>query len=303
MPVLEVKNLSKRYRDIHAVDDISFSVNRGEIVGLLGPNGAGKTTTIHMLLGITKMNGGTIQYFGKDFSKHRVESLQRVNAASAFNTLLGRITVMENLLVFSTLYQVKDAHQKIESLLDRFEIGSHRNSIYWNLSSGQRTRVNLVKALLNDPEIVLMDEPTASLDPDIADKTLSLIEELRRERNLSILYTSHNMQEITRICDRVIFLDHGKIVAEDSPENLRKRITRAFVRLTFSGGANAIERYARERHLSYTIDKSTIEIASEESNVPELLFGASHLGSAIVDIEIRKPTLDDVFLQIARKEI
>ncbi|MBI4094082.1 ABC transporter ATP-binding protein [Candidatus Kaiserbacteria bacterium] len=303
MPVLEVKNLSKIYGGVRAVDDVSFSVGKGEVVGLLGPNGAGKTTTIHMLLGITKENGGAVRYFGRDFSKHRVESLQRINAASAFNTLLGRITVVENLLVFAKLYLVKDARRKIATLLDRFEMAEYARSIYWSLSSGQRTRVNLVKALLNDPEILLMDEPTASLDPDIADKTLSLIEELRRERGLSILYTSHNMQEITRICDRVIFLDHGKIVAHDTPENLRKRITRATVRLVFSGGGDAIERYVRDRGLSYTLLNDAIEIATEEPDIPELLFGASHLGGAIIDIEIRKPTLEDVFLQIARKEL
>lgn len=303
MSVLEVTHLSKNFGNFCAVDDISFSVGKGEIVGLLGPNGAGKTTTIHILLGITKHNGGSVRYFGNDFSKHRVDCLQRINAASAFNTLLGRITVMENLLVFAELYQVSNAKQKIKTLLERFEIASHWNSIYWSLSSGQRTRVNIVKALLNEPEIVLMDEPTASLDPDIADKTLTLIEELKRERGLSILYTSHNMAEITRICDRVVFLDHGKIVAEDTPTNLTKRISKAILRLTFSGELEAITHYLKERNLSYAIDQHTIEIPAEESMIPELLFGASHLGGTIIDIEIRKPTLDDVFLQIARKEL
>ena len=149
MSVLEVTHLSKNFSNFCAVDDISFSVGKGEIVGLLGPNGAGKTTTIHILLGITKHNGGSVRYFGNDFSKHRVDCLQRINAASAFNTLLGRITVMENLLVFAELYQVSNAKQKIKTLLERFEIASHWNSIYWSLSSGQRTRVNIVKALLN----------------------------------------------------------------------------------------------------------------------------------------------------------
>lgn len=302
MPVLEVQNLRKVYRDTVAVDNISFTLEHGEIVGFLGPNGAGKTTTIHMLLGITLPNGGTIRYFGKDLNTHRSECLQRMNAASAFNTLLGRITVRENLLVFAELYRVKDPRRKIEDLLERFEMTAFASTLYWNLSSGQRTRVNLVKSLLNDPEILLMDEPTASLDPDIADKTLSLIEELKKERNLSILYTSHNMAEITRLCDRVIFLDHGKIVAQDTPVNLTKRISGATIRLTVSDGGEALIAYMRAHGQEVAlISHNIIETATEEKRIPELLFGASKAGATIVDIEIRKPTLEDVFLRIARK--
>jgi len=303
--VLEVKNLVKDYGSFRAVDGISFSVPRGRIIGFLGPNGAGKTTTIQVLLGITSHNGGSIRYFGKDFSAHRLECLQRVNAASAFNTLLGRITVMENLLVFADLYRVKNARRKIADLLAQFEISELSSSLYQNLSAGQKTRVNLTKSLLNDPEILLMDEPTASLDPDIADKTLSLIERLREERNLSILYTSHNMQEITRICDEVIFLDHGRIVAHDSPQNLVKRITAGTLRVTFaSGGAHGIKQYLQQQGQAYVfLDDKRVEMPTDESLIPELLFGLSHLGHQIVDIEIVKPTLEDVFLQIARTRV
>ncbi len=146
MPVLEVQNLRKKYRDTVAVEDVSFSVGRGKIVGLLGPNGAGKTTTIQMLLGITLANGGSIKYFGKDFYTHRLESLQRINFASAFNTLLGRITVRENLRVFAELYQIPNPNKKVDELLDRFEMNPFASSLYWELSSGQRTRINLVKS-------------------------------------------------------------------------------------------------------------------------------------------------------------
>lgn len=304
MSVLQVRNLRKVYGTTVAVDDVSFSVEAGQILGLLGPNGAGKTTTIHMLLGITLHNGGEIRYFGKDFTKNREECLQRMNAASAFNTLQGRLTVRENLDVFAELYDVRDKKQKIRSLLARFEMEEFASDLYWSLSSGQRTRVNLVKSLLNDPEILLMDEPTASLDPDIADKTLSLIEELRRERGLSILYTSHNMSEITRLCDRVIFLDQGKIVAHDTPANLTKRIPDATLRLTFSGAGDALVAYLDERKQKYEMHgESVVEISTEEQRIPDLLFGASHLGASITDIEIKKPTLEDVFLQIARTDV
>ena len=300
--VLEVENLMKSYGSSNTVDGTSFAVPRGKIIGFLGPNGAGKTTTIHTLLGITQSNGGTIRYFGKDFGEYRLASLQRINTTSAFNTLQGRITVWENLLVFAELYQVDNVTQKINTLLERFEIDNLSSVLYNNLSAGQKTRVNFVKSLLNDPEIILMDEPTASLDPDIADKALSLIEELRRERNLSILYTSHNMPEITRICDEVIFLDHGKIVAHDTPLNLTRRVSSATLRLTFSDGREAVERYLREKSQQFSfLGNNIVEISSDDDRIPDLLFGVSHVGVYITDIEIHKPTLEDVFLQIARK--
>jgi ABC-2 type transport system ATP-binding protein len=302
MPVLEVANLKKVYGEHTAVDGISFAVKRGEIVGFLGPNGAGKTTTIQMLLGITTANGGTITYFGQDFSAHREACLQRINTASAFNTLMGRISVWENLFVFAELYQIKEARKKILALLDQLEAMELKDRLYKDLSSGQKTRVNLVKSLLNDPEILLMDEPTASLDPDIADKTLTLIEKLRAERDLAILYTSHNMSEIERICDRVIFLDHGKIVAEDSPKNLTKLVSGATLRVVFDAKTEALEQYLAAKALDYSFpEHGTIEVHAGEREIPGILFELSNTGIWIEDIEVVKPTLEDVFLQFARK--
>jgi ABC-2 type transport system ATP-binding protein len=301
--ILEVEKLVKIYGSFRAVDGISFTVPKGKVVGFLGPNGAGKTTTIHMLLGITLTNGGSIRYFGKDFSRHRIDCLQRINFASAFNTLLGRISVHENLLVFANLYQVKHAREKILKLVQYFEIPDLLPALYYNLSAGQKTRVNLVKALLNDPELILMDEPTASLDPDIADKTLTLIEELKRERNLAILYTSHNMHEITRICDEVIFLDHGKIVAQDTPLNLTKRIPSTNIRFTFANNRDRLEQYLKEQITQFSfLDHQTVLITIQEKLVSQVLFEVSKTGVDITDIEIQKPTLEDVFLRIARNE-
>lgn len=301
--VLEVNNLTKKYGSFTAVDGISFSVPRGRIVGFLGPNGAGKTTTIQVLLGITLPNGGSIKYFGHDFATHREECLQRINTTSAFNTLMGRISAWENLFVFAELYQVPNPRKKITSLLEQFEATDIAQQLYKDLSSGQKTRINLVKALLNDPELLLMDEPTASLDPDIADKTLTLIENLRKERNLSILYTSHNMNEITRICDEVIFLDHGKIVAQDTPINLTKRIADATLRIVFDKRVDALDALLRDKGFEYAYpEHATIEVKASEQAIPGLLFDMSKTGIWIEDIEIKKPTLEDVFLQIARKE-
>lgn len=301
--VLEVKNLTKKFGDFTAVDNISFSLKEGEVLGLLGPNGAGKTTTIHMLLGITRANGGEVKYFGKDFANHREECLQRINFASAFNTLQGHISVKENLLVFSALYGIKNPEKKINELLDYFEISELINQRYFNLSAGQKTRVNIVKSLLNDPELILMDEPTAALDPDIADKTLSLIEKLKNDSGLSILYTSHDMEEVTRLCDEVIFLDHGKIVAHDTPLNLTKRVVTAQLTLAFDGDKKIIKEYLQSKEQRFIfLNPHVVRIDTEEKYIPKLIFGIGKAGIWVTDIEVRKPTLEDVFLQIARSE-
>jgi ABC-2 type transport system ATP-binding protein len=218
--VLKVSSLAKQYGSFVAVDKIDFSIKRGEVVGLLGPNGAGKSTTIQMLLGLLTPTSGRISYFGLDFNSQRLEILSRINYLSAFNTLQGKITVEQNLRVFAAAYNVKQPIQKIGELLDYFGVSQLKKERYDDISAGQRTRVNLAKAFLNDPELVLMDEPTASLDPDIVDKVLGMIEHLKKERQLTILYTSHNMQDVERICDSVIFLAHGKIVRQAQTKDL-----------------------------------------------------------------------------------
>ena len=303
MDILEVKGLTKRFGEFVAGDDISFSVKEGEVVGFLGPNGAGKTTTIQMLLGITTPTSGTIHYFDKDFFKDTQYCLSRINFTSAFNTLQGRVTVWENLVVFAHLYHVENPPPKIKKLVDRFEMNDLIHKRYWDLSTGQRTRANFIKALLNDPKIILMDEPTASLDPDIADKTLTFIEELRHEHKITILYTSHNMAEVTRVCDRVIFLDKGKIVAQDTPLGLTKRIQVAQLRLTFNENKGVVETYMKEEKLTYRFDgEHVVYITTEEAALPKIIFGLSKLGIWMTDIEVKKPTLEHVFLQIARGE-
>jgi len=303
MAVLQVKNLTKRFGAFTAVDSISFELREGEVLGLLGPNGAGKTTTIQILLGITTPNSGEIRYFEKDFSQNRQDCLQMINYTSAFNTLQSRTTVWENLLVFANLYLIDEPKKKIMELVEYFEIKDLLDSQYKYLSSGEKTRVNFIKALLNDPKIILMDEPTASLDPDIADKTLSLIEQIKKNKKISILYTSHNMNEIDRICDRVIFLSQGKIVAEDTPLNLTKKIETTTLRLTFDKGKKIIEKYliANKQEFEFSKDNIVI-IKTKEKLVPKLIFGISSEGIWMTDIEIQKPTLEDVFLQISRNK-
>ncbi len=301
-PVLEVTNLVKNYGSYAAVKGISFEVPKGKIIGLLGPNGAGKTTTIQVLLGITLHNGGTIKYFGKDFTKNRQYCLQRINFASTFNTLQGRISVYENLIVFAYLYSIDNPKKKILDFAKYFEIEDLLSERYWDLSSGQKARVNLIKSFLNDPQLLLLDEPTASLDPDIADKTLSLIEKLNKENGMSILYTSHDMEEVTRVCDEVIFLNQGEIVAKDTPLGLTKRVTDANLILNFDADQKEVEKLLTAKNYQFTFPrKFTVNIKTEEKNIPKIIFSLGQDGIWITNIEVKKPTLEDAFLEIARK--
>ncbi len=299
--VLEVTNLVKNFGSFNAVKSVSFSVKRGQVIGLLGPNGAGKTTTIHMLLGVTKPTSGVVKYFNQEFPKQKTEILSRINFASAFNTLQGRITVWENLYVFAKLYSIENYKEKIEEVVNIFEIEDLLKSRFWDLSAGQKTRVNLAKALLNDPELILMDEPTASLDPDIADKTINLITKLKKDKKISMLYTSHDMDEVSRICDEVIFLDHGKIVAQDTPLGLTKRIKKATLQITFDAKKEKVEKFLKSQDLEHTfLQKYIVAINTKEELIPKTIFKLSEEGIWITDIEVKKPTLEDVFLEIAR---
>jgi ABC-2 type transport system ATP-binding protein len=218
--VLEARDLTREFDGTKAVDGFNFKLHRGEVLGLLGANGAGKTTSMNMLLGLTTPSSGSIYAFGEDFLKHRVSLLRRMNFSSAYTALPGNLLVWQNLLVFARIYGVPNSKRKIDQLLEMFEIGDLRKRVTGQLSSGESTRVNLCKALLNDPELLLLDEPTASLDPDIADKVRKTIRRVQEERKISILYTSHNMRDIEEICDRVIFLHKGKVVTEGTPADI-----------------------------------------------------------------------------------
>ena len=221
--LVEVKGLTKSFGAVKAVNDISFEMYEGEILGLMGPNGAGKTTTLQMLLNLTYQSAGTISIFGMSYKSSREEILSRINFSSSYISLPYALTVRENLLVFARLYGVKGAGAKIDSLLKLFEIESIADTNTRKLSSGMITRVCLCKSLLNDPEILFLDEPTASLDPDIADKTRALLRRVRDERGLSVLYTSHNMDEMEELCDRIIFMHKGNVIATGKPDEILAR--------------------------------------------------------------------------------
>ena len=220
-PIVEVKGLTKIFNSLKAVDNISFEMYPGEILGLLGPNGAGKTTTLQMLLALTTPTSGDIKIFGLDLQYHREKILQSVNFSSSYVAMPYSLTVMENLMVFARLYNVKNPQSKILELLKDFESEYLKDRAVRNLSSGQITRVCLIKALLSDPKILFLDEPTASLDPDISDKTRRLLKKIKKEKDISILYSSHNMKEMEEMSDRIIFLDIGRIIAKGRPEEVR----------------------------------------------------------------------------------
>lgn len=221
--VLEVLSLTKEFGSVRALDAVSFSVPRGQILGILGPNGAGKTTLLHILLGLTTPTSGTARVLGMDLLTHREDILARVNFSSAYTSLPYNLTVRENLTVFAYLYGLADPRGKVEELLATFECLELADRMTGALSSGQLTRVNLAKSMLNDPDLLLLDEPTASLDPDIADKVRAILKEERRKRGLTLIYTSHNMREVEELCDRVLFVQRGQIQAEGSPGELLER--------------------------------------------------------------------------------
>jgi ABC-2 type transport system ATP-binding protein len=226
-PVLHVSQLTKRFGDFTAVNGVSFEVKPGEILGLLGPNGAGKTTTIQMLLGLVTPSGGSIRMFGLDLATHRETILQQVNFSSTYISMPQSLTVEENLWVVARLYGLPNIARRVHDIVKKLEMEDFRDKITRKLSSGQMTRLTLAKAFLTEPKILFLDEPTASLDPDIAHKIRALLKEERRSSGLTILYTSHNMREMEEMSDRIIFLQRGRIVAEGTAQEIAARFGKA----------------------------------------------------------------------------
>lgn len=223
MSVIQVEHLSKRYGEIIAVDDVSFEVSPGATCGLLGGNGAGKTTTVSMLLGLLLPTSGSIRVLGEDMLKHRHRVLARMNFSSPYVDLPHRLTVMENLGVYARLYGIKNRKGRIAQLADDLDIGAFLKRPYGSLSAGQKTRVGLAKALLNEPDLLLLDEPTASLDPDTADRMRGYLNAYQTRTGATILLASHNMLEVERLCSDVIMMRTGKIVDRGTPTELLAR--------------------------------------------------------------------------------
>ena len=233
LPPVVVRELRKVYRDIIAVGGIDFTLRAGSITALLGGNGAGKTTTISMLMGLVVPTSGEARVLGADMARERHKVLHRMNFESPYVDVPMRLTVRQNLEIFARLYGVRDLKGRIAETAGEFKLSELLDRPYGKLSAGQRTRVSIAKALLNEPELLLLDEPTASLDPDTADWARSKIETYCRERAATVVLASHNMAEVERLADRVIMLEKGRIIADETPAELIKRFGRSTLEEVF----------------------------------------------------------------------
>ena len=237
--LVEVKNIKKNYGKNEAVKGISFNIKEDEILGLLGPNGSGKTTTIGMLLGLLKPTSGEIMINGQKLEGNRIAILEQINFISPYIELPKKLTVKQNLTVYGKLYRINNVNERIEFLSEKLRLEDLLNSITGELSSGQKNRVSLAKALINEPKVLLLDEPTASLDPEVGDFVRSFLEDYKKEKKISILLASHNMNEVTRLCKSILMMKDGIIIDEGNPKELinkhgRKNLEEVFLKLSRS---------------------------------------------------------------------
>ena len=234
---LQIDSLSKSYNGVQAVDNISFAIKKNEIIGLLGPNGCGKTTTIGMILGLLKPSKGRFLIDNQDIEKNRINVLKKINFISPYIELPKKLTVKQNLYIYGKLYGVDKLNEKIDHLCEKLRLNEILYSITGELSSGQKNRVSLAKAIINDPILLLLDEPTASLDPETGDFVREFLENFQKERRGSILLASHNMTEVERLCSSVLMMKKGSIIDSGKPEELilkhgRKNLEEVFLKLT-----------------------------------------------------------------------
>lgn len=314
-PLLTVHNLYKTFssgfwplqtpQTYTAVNDVSFQLAKGEILGLLGANGAGKTTTIQMLLGALTPSGGKISYFGHDFALSRIAALKKIGYASGYDKLPARLTVGENLDIVGRIYGIPEPQRsaQIEKLLTFFGIWQMVHRQTGTLSAGQATRVMLAKAFINNPAIVLLDEPTASLDPDVAQQVRQFILAQRAERNTSILITSHNMDEVTQLCDRVLVLKNGAIIADNTPEELARSTSKVRIHLTITKELSSALSFLNDERFLHAVEGNNLTIELDEHAIASFLLQLSERRIIYSHISIDKPTLEDYFLTIAQGNI
>ena len=312
--MLIVKNLTKvfptpgswfgpRGNDFVAVNNISFTIEPGTIVGILGPNGAGKTTTLNMLIDVLTPTSGSIYYFGKNFYTHKQEIVPYIAFASTYTDLPGNLTPYENMTIYGRLYGLYGAElsKRINTYIDFFNIRPYAHKQMKMLSAGQKTRVMLAKTFMVHPKFILLDEPTAALDPDVAHDVRSLILQQQKELGLTVLLSSHNMQEVADVCDRVIVLSAGTIIDDNTPEHLARSVATNCITLQVKHGIEALAHYCAQEQFFYTIDGEIVKIYATESAVAPLLEYCAQHGVKYSTIAIEQPSLEDYFLHVARR--
>ena len=317
MSVLSVRDLIKVYpgkksffsrkeaKPFIAVNGISFALQEGEILGFLGPNGAGKTTTIQMLLSILTPTSGHIEYFGKNFFRHRSEILEKVGFASTYVKLPGNLTLYENMDTFGRLYGLSHV-QRIDSIkqnLCYFGLWDLRDKKTRALSAGESTRAMLSKAFLARPRVVLLDEPTAALDPDVAQDVRVFVREQREQYGVSFLFTSHNMNEVTELCSRVLVLQRGNIIADNTPAQLAESVAKTKIELSIKQEHQEdFIAYLNAHNMPYTQRGFFVAIPIKEEDIAAFLYQLSLKGIVYTSISIEKPKLEDYFLQLSKRQ-
>jgi ABC-2 type transport system ATP-binding protein len=301
-PILQVQNLEKRYEDVHAVRGVSFSVAEGEVFGLLGPNGAGKTSTIEVLEGLRVPDGGCVSVCGLDPQKNPNELKQEIGAALQSTSLPDKIRVHEALRLFSSFYRRK---RKADELLKRFGLEEKRNAFYSQLSGGQKQRLVLALALLNDPKVLFLDEPTAGLDAQVRREIYDIIEELKRDKK-TIVLTTHYIEEAERLCDRVAIVDHGKVIAEGTPRELKQRsanTSRVEVRLAKQACNDELKKLDAVVDAREVDGAHVLHCQRTAPTIVSLVRMLEATGNELVSLEIASPSLEDVFIELTGRRL
>lgn len=309
MDYIEVSNLVKTFKEkgkiIKAVNGISFSAKKGEILGLLGANGAGKSTTINILTGLLEKDSGSVKILGFEPEKNWEYVKNNTNVATAYSWLSDVLTIRQNLKVYAKLYGIKDYNKKIDELLEMFELQDIADRKVIRLSSGENTRVVLCKGLINNPKVLFLDECTVGLDPDIADKTRSIIKNYQEENKCTILFTSHYMYEVEQLCDRIAFMSSGEIIKIDTSSNLKKLIKRHTVEIAVKKGFNLLKEFLKTEGVDIIFAKDNnviFEVSTENDKMYKVISKIFHKGFLLSNLHVKGPTLDDIFIKISRRK-
>ena len=302
--IFHTKKLFRQAHSFVAVNNISFTVNEGEIVGILGPNGAGKSTTMQMLLGTLTPTSGTITYFGKNLERHHMQVMEQVGYATGYSRFPSQLTVRENLRIVGALYGLSEekTDERIEQLLEAFHVGWLADKMVRGLSAGQMTRIMLAKAFLASPKIVLLDEPTASLDPDVVEIIRHFLIEQKEKYKTAMLLASHDMDEVAHVCDRVLILKNGSIIATDTPEQLAATVSTSVLKFTVTSGKRELIALLDAQHMKFKINENAVAIELDEKELSLFLQKCAQHSILYSHIVLEKPTLEDYFLNIARSK-